>query len=528
MRHQIPEPTLWERGLAKFVPEYAAKVYRTRAAFLMAASYHGANRQRRSLSGWTTSNGDADSDLLPELSALRDSSRDLYRNNSIGGAAINTAVTSVVGTGLTLQCRLNREVLGMDDDTASAWESNTEAEFRLWATRQCDIQRQLSFYGIQELAFRSCLENGDVLVSTPYKKYKSDTYGLKIQLIEADRVCNPNHAVDTDIFSGGIERDENGVTKKHHILKSHPGNSHNKSLAWMNIPAFNGKDQRVSWLVFHKLRVGQNRGIPFLAPVIEEIKQLSRMTENEIMRAVVSSLFTVFVKTADGNGLDLVDIQQETGARTSDKDIKLGNGNIIDLAEGEEVQFADPKIPNAAFEPFHDAITKQIGARLGIPVEILLKLFNTSFTAAQAAFLEAWRFFLGKRDWLSEIFCQPIYELWLTEAVALGRISAPGFLSGDALVRDAWLGSDWIGDAPGHIKETEAISAAIMRIESGLSNEAIETTALTGRDRDFVYRQRKKEIEQRRADDMLSSSSVTLAAAQLEGVKNNANRETNG
>lgn len=518
IKNKIPNPTVWERGVALVAPEFAAKLYRTRAAFAMASSYHGASKSRRSLSGWNVNGGDADADLLPELNELRDRCRDLNRNGSLGGSVINTAVTSVVGTGLTLQCRINRDVLGLDDDAASAWEAHTEAEFRLFV-KSCDIQRQLTFYGLQELGFRSCLENGDVLISTPYLKYKNDAYGLKIQLIEADRISNPYNAPDTDTFSGGVERDENGVVKKHHVQDTHPGNRSNKEQKWHELPAFNSSGQKVSWLLFHKIRIGQNRGVPYLAPVIELLKQASRLTENELMRSVVSSLFTVFVKSQDGEGLNLVDTQVETGGTGADKDFKLGNGNILDLNPNEDVSFADPKIPNVAFDPFFQAIVKQIGARTEIPAEVLTKVFNTSYTAAQAAFLEAWRFFKNKREWLAEGMCQGIYELFLTEAVASGRVSAPGFIGGDPLIREAWLGSDWVGDAPGHIRETEAISAAIMRIEAGLSNEAIETTALTGKDRDTVYRQRKKEVVQRREDDMLSSSSVTLAAAELEGAK---------
>ncbi|MCF3774148.1 phage portal protein, partial [Salmonella enterica] len=36
-----------------------------------------------------------------------------------------------------------------------------------------------------------------------------------------------------------------------------------------------------------------------LAPVIEALKQLGRYTDSELVSAVVSGLFTVFVKTED-------------------------------------------------------------------------------------------------------------------------------------------------------------------------------------------------------------------------------------
>jgi len=503
-KSKIPSPNRYEKNLLKTDPDLAIKSYRARCMFAMASSssYHGASKTRRALSGWLKSSSDADGDLLPDLAELREASRDLYRNNSIGGAAINTATTSIVGTGLTLQCRINRDILQREDEDATAWESKTEAEFELFA-QSSDIQRQISFYLQQDLAFRSALLNGDVLISTPYKKYKTDAYGLKIQLIEADRVSNENNRVDTDIYSGGVERDQNGLVRKYHVLKSHPGNSYNHLKEWAAIPAFDSEDRKRAWLLYFKERVGQNRGIPFLAPVIEEIKQLSRMTENEIMRAVISSLFTVFIKSESGDGLDALDIQAETGASSNDKDFKLGNGNILDLVDGEEVTFAEPKIPNVAFDPFVQAVTKQIGARLEIPVEVLTKLFNTSYSAAQAAFLEAWRFFAVKRSWLAEQFCQPVYELFLTEAVATGRVVAPGFLSGDPLIRKAWLTTEWIGDAPGHIDETKAVQAAKERVNAGYSNESIECVALTGYDRDVVYRGRKKEIEQRKDDGMM-------------------------
>ncbi|MBI5971035.1 MAG: phage portal protein [Deltaproteobacteria bacterium] len=81
----------------------------------LSGSCIGASCAKRSLSQWRTSWGDADSDTLFDLPILRDRSRDLIRNAPLATGAINTVCTNVVGTGLILQSRIDRETLGMDE-----------------------------------------------------------------------------------------------------------------------------------------------------------------------------------------------------------------------------------------------------------------------------------------------------------------------------------------------------------------------------------------------------------------------------
>ncbi|MCH5894346.1 phage portal protein, partial [Salmonella enterica] len=73
---------------------------------------------------------------------------------------------------------------------------------------------------------------------------------------------------------------------------------------WERIPAYGKKTGRRN--VLHVMqdweRPGQRRGVPVLAPVIEALKQLGRYTDAELVAAVVSGLFTVFVKTEAPEG----------------------------------------------------------------------------------------------------------------------------------------------------------------------------------------------------------------------------------
>ncbi len=65
-----------------------------------------------------------------------------------------------------------------------------------------------------------------------------------------------------------------------------------------------------------------------------------------------------------------------------------------------------------------------------------------------------------RRKWFRSDFCDPIYEIWMYEAVARGRIIAPGFFD-NPLARKAYLGCLWIGPSQGMLDPTKEISAEV-------------------------------------------------------------------
>jgi lambda family phage portal protein len=215
--------------------------------------------------------------------------------------------------------------------------------------------------------------------------------------------------------------------------------------------------------------------VPYLAPVIESIKQLTRYTDAEIMAAVINGMFSVFITTENGTSPILGESEDEEGL--DEDELALGNGNIATLAPGEGVQVVDAKRPNSNFGGFTDAMAKYIGSALNIPAELLFMQFNASYSASRGALMEAWEFFSLNRTWFSADFCQPVYEMWLADAVAKGVIDAPGFFADD-LVRAAWSACDWTGPAPGQLNPTVEVNAAKARIDAGLSTGEREALAL--------------------------------------------------
>lgn len=474
----------FERAIATISPETALKRMKARHKLEVINDYanHGASTRKKSLAGWQTSSASAIEDIEQNVELLRERSRDLYEGAPIATGAIKTKRTNVVGAGLKLNARIDYQTLGITQQRADELETQIEREFALWADSiNCDAQKMNDFYDLQRLAYLSFLISGDCFITLPVRKTKGMPYDLRVQIIEADRVCNPERleTLNAKIING-VEIDGNGEVVAYHIAKHHPHSSKVELNQWSRVPKFGAKTGRIN--VIHLMeaeRPEQRRGIPLLAPVIESLKQLTRYTEAELIAAVVSGMFTVFIKTPFPEQPGNFGLNQSEEIDDEENIVEMAPGSIQYLDEGEEAQISNPGRPNTAFDGFVTSMCRQIGVALEIPYEVLLKHFTSSYSASRAALLEAWKTFRNSREWLIKRMCMPIYEEFLSEAVAKGRIDLPGFFS-DPIIKKAYCGAEWNGPTQGQIDPKKEVEAAILRVEHGFSTHTKETTELTG------------------------------------------------
>ena len=122
------------------------------------------------------------------------------------------------------------------------------------------------------------------------------------------------------------------------------------------------------------------------------------------------------------------------------------------------------------------------------------KQFSTSYSAARGALNEFWRTTGMHRDWFADSFCQPVYEMFLAEAVALGRINAPGFFT-DPLVREAWCGARWIGPVQGSLDPKKEAEAALMLIDNAIKTHEQVSREMSGGDWEENVEQLQRENE---------------------------------
>lgn len=453
----------------------------------------------------TTWPGSPDSDVIADLQTLRATSRDAERNQPVATGVINTTTAHAIGTGLSLNPRLKAKVLGLSEEQAKEWQDDTAERFRQWFdSKDFSLDRRQNGYEAQDLVLRSVLASGDILALTPMVQRESGgPKRLAVQLVEADRLCNPDAKQDTDTLTDGVECSElTGEAIAYHVCDRHPGDMRGGGRArrWQRVEARGGRTGRLNALhVYKVIRPGLRRGVPILAPVLEPLRQLSKFAQAELDAAVNSALFALFAKM-DPKAFAETFTEESQAAiveKASKWSGKIESGQVINLLPGEEIDSPTPGRPNPEFDPFFSACVRQIGMAIGLPYEVLVMAYQSSYSAAKGALLMAWRFFMGWREFMRTNFCQPLYELWLSHEVADGRVAAPGFFA-DPVTRAAWCGSQWVGDGPGSLDPLKEINAAAARVELGVSTLQAESQAYDGVDWETKHLQTVRETEARR------------------------------
>lgn len=461
-------------------------------------SHSGASKRKSFASKWEDSSYSGKEDIEKNRKILRQRSRDLAMNSPVGAASVGTTRTNCIGEGLIPNPRIDYEYIGISKKEARNLEKQIKKEFALWANSTlCDNNDQNNFYELQQIAFMDWLRNGEEFVLIQYDNEQSYMpYQLRLRLIEADRVSTPGtydgdyDGYDRQLANGnyvmnGVEVTQKGKVVAYYISSHFPGEDNSFIPKWKRVEKRGAKTGNPNILhIFNAERGEQYRGVPFLAPVIESIKQLTRYTDAEIMAAVLNSMLAIFITTSDGEapigfdgdtGDDAVDADEE------DDKILVGSGTVNFLKPGENVQSVSANHPSQNFDGFSKAMAKYIGAALEIAPEVLLKEFRNNFSASKGAMNETWKAFKMRRKWFVDDFCQEVYKLWFSEAVSKGRIKAPGYFN-DVMMRNAYTNCVWVGPTQGQIDPTKEVRAAAVRVQEGFSTREDECAALNGSD----------------------------------------------
>ncbi len=460
----------------------------------------GASHKKSSMIAWNPTRSSPQSDIDVNLPTLRARSADAVMNIPLASSAINNSRTNIVGAGLRLSPKPKYKVLGITPEEAKEWARITKEEFDLWAnSKLCDLLKKNNWYDQQDIALQCYMIDGDSFVAFKYRPPSPGMpYSLRIQLFEASRICNPGVQSVTgspwtvtvknpdngNRIINGVEVDEDGAVVAYWICNKYPYDPTNMQVPeWVRVEAFGRQTGQPNILqICHDDRPEEYRGVPYLAPVLEVLKQVGRYTDAELTAAIIKSFFSLFFeeKIAGNGGFPITEtLNQHEKVSLNPNDFEVGPGTMNVLPPGYQVTSIDASRNLSTYEVFTNQLIKQIGATLEQPYEVLVKSFNSSYSASRAALLQAWSAFKIRRIWFVRDFCQPSYERWLTEAIAIGRVKAPGYFT-DPLKQKAWANADWYGPVMGSVDPVKEVEAAALKVKYGFSTREKETAEMTG------------------------------------------------
>lgn len=377
-----------------------------------------ASSWRRIWQGFNFTSADVKSDQEESVEKLRERSRSVWYNSGLARNIINCYADWSIAQGLELKSESRRK-------------EELEAAFEAWAlSKDCDARRDSDFYSLQRQIFESVLINGDAFVIFRRHVNESGKIELKLEAVEADqcRTPPPEVARNRNIVNG-VELDRWGAAVAYWFKRGDSGED-----KWIRVRREDEDGIKVLH-VRRRERLGSVRGIPVLAPCLEPIVQIERYSGAELTSALMEACWSVVIKTDEPDPQDLSD----NPLPASPYAMSLGSGNINYVPADSEITTIDGRRAENAgsLEKFVEITLKtQICAATGIPYEILMSQFSSSYSASRASCLLYARKAQAIRDSFVLDCISPIYK----EFVRIYRINNDIVTDDEDMEKATWLG----------------------------------------------------------------------------------------
>lgn len=142
---------------------------------------------------------------------------------------------------------MDYQALGLTEEEGEQLNGQLDRIWSLYADdpRECDAEAALNHYQLQALVLVSALVGGDVFVASPDEERPGCLFSTRLQLIESERVCNPNLRPDTANLVDGVEFGLLGDAIRYHVCSGYPGEYDvGGTMAWESLEAVGAETGR--------------------------------------------------------------------------------------------------------------------------------------------------------------------------------------------------------------------------------------------------------------------------------------------
>lgn len=453
----------------------------------------------------------------------------MHNSGWIAGAA-RQIIADTIGTELKLNHRPDLARLGYDEKETSAWATLVQAEWGqyAWNPAECDLAGKATIAEMLDGTVRHYLAHGEAFgvlsfLSEADRRRYGITTGTKVSLVPPHRL--PNRTSEFEGLLGGIFHDANERATHYRFRRRESGMDRDD-----DIPAM---DAAGLAQVIHVMDRGENpgspRGITPIAPASKVIAQYDQAADATLAQLMLQQAFAAVLTSpepstqafeaiqtlsdpqampdgypggqaawsafAGGLAADLMDVwgQRVDALKRGGIDLSQ-HARVAHAGPGEDLKFVTANTPGGNYLPFVQHLHREIARCMGVTATSLTMDFNgATYSSVRMEVATIWPIAVRRRERIAAPLAQGIFEAWLDEMVATGRIPFKGGYRAFAANRQKACWAEWRGPSKPTADDAKSATAQRLRLESGVSSLADECSE-DGRDWEETARQRAREL----------------------------------
>lgn len=379
----------------------------------------------------------------------------LYHISAPARACVNKPLDYAIGKGLVFRSLPDYRFLGMSPESAKEWGKRFSKLLHY-------EKKAVNYYKKQKVLSREASITGDAI----------------LYLLREDNSNNPFDLI-TSIGDSidWTKSDEKGYTLgiKHDSYGRRFGfwsKQDNKEILFRDSDGF---QNAIQYGIID--RAGQMRGMSVFHSEISRAKNLDRVwdaiVERMVLEAIQLGYFqasgTDVYKQASNLAVSSYETADSSEGVTVSKVPELNQlgGGIYTLKNGESLQFTDLKTPSDNFDMANEWYINFLGMATGIPPEVIMGKYSTSFTAHKGALNDFMKMYENVRENYITIVENTLTLEYLKHFASTGQIEvSPAFWT-DYKTQMAYINGIYLGPIPGHINPLVEVNADIKAEEAG-------------------------------------------------------------
>ena len=408
-------------------------------------------------------------------------------------------MVAVVGEGMSPQSDIDPEEVGLKDETADKIQDKFERGFEMWS-KSAGTDR-MEFWTAEQLACRSLMDRGEIVsLRVPRKPTRTNPFTTRLMLVEASRLKSPVDWSGGGILDHGIEMDLYGDRKAYWIKKD--VNSDGKVERFLpdymehftRVPAFDRLGHPNVVHAFWRKEVGQQRGVPELAPVLKRFRLLQNYEVAEQVAAWMSACIGLIIESSspESSRKAWTNQENELDSKTQNYLSRFFPGMVFYPGQGESAKPFYPGRPNQMYGDYTDRMVAGVTATLPAPDEVIFSKYGeATYSAARAMVLDFIKLIKVWQKVLCHQFCIPYWEM-ITEEMVLRRMVPTIQTESFFRMRKEYSESSWGSPAYGLLDPVKEIQALEMAVEDDFITRK-EANSHLGNDWLRTAKQRKRE-----------------------------------